>query len=346
MRSRYTAEIAKVRFGSHLYGTNTPNSDLDYKSVHLPSAFGILLGSPEDVLHLGSKSKRDSTDTGYWTGQARPNSKDDVDHDSLSLAKFLGLLSDGDMNAIEVIFAPAQFVEVTSPEWDYISSHEVRSRLIDRSCKGFVGYCQGQATRYGVRASRIDSVRSFIHAIDLAADKHPLGLLSPVKASIDRISDTAMDNPHVTLVRRQSGHTPDLLHISVCGRLAAETQPLQQLRNIAAGILKKYGTRSLSANSNGGFDFPALAHAIRVGREAVELLTTGKITFPIQSAHEIVAIKAGKVPGHRALQILDEILNDVASASDNSVLRESVDADFRDAIQLQMYAKQIYSSRL
>lgn len=35
--------IVKMKFGSHLYGTNTEDSDVDYKGVFLPSKKEILL---------------------------------------------------------------------------------------------------------------------------------------------------------------------------------------------------------------------------------------------------------------------------------------------------------------
>jgi hypothetical protein len=30
--------IVQIKFGSHLYGTNTPTSDLEFKSVYIPTA--------------------------------------------------------------------------------------------------------------------------------------------------------------------------------------------------------------------------------------------------------------------------------------------------------------------
>jgi len=36
--------IVKMKFGSHLYGTATVDSDLDYKGVFLPSKKEVLLG--------------------------------------------------------------------------------------------------------------------------------------------------------------------------------------------------------------------------------------------------------------------------------------------------------------
>jgi predicted nucleotidyltransferase len=35
--------IVELRFGSHLYGTATAQSDIDYKAVYIPSARDILL---------------------------------------------------------------------------------------------------------------------------------------------------------------------------------------------------------------------------------------------------------------------------------------------------------------
>jgi predicted nucleotidyltransferase len=35
--------IVRIKFGSHLYGTATLASDIDYKSVFVPSATDILL---------------------------------------------------------------------------------------------------------------------------------------------------------------------------------------------------------------------------------------------------------------------------------------------------------------
>jgi predicted nucleotidyltransferase len=35
--------IVEIRFGAHLYGTETPDSDLDLKGVYLPAPRDILL---------------------------------------------------------------------------------------------------------------------------------------------------------------------------------------------------------------------------------------------------------------------------------------------------------------
>lgn len=45
--------VVKIKFGSHLYGTNTPASDLDYKSVHIPDVDDILLQRVQSSIREG-----------------------------------------------------------------------------------------------------------------------------------------------------------------------------------------------------------------------------------------------------------------------------------------------------
>lgn len=338
--------LAKILFGSHLYGTNTATSDVDYKSIHVPSARSILLGHRDDVLHFGTKANSHDTNTGYWSGRPRANTSTDVGHESLSLAKFFGMLKDGDMNAIEMLFAPTENVAETSSDWDYLRSPDVRKRIIDRKCSGFVGYCQSQATRYGVRASRVESLTDLLAAIQDCAKSHPSGMQARISDCMQALQLRLEGNEAVTWTRRRSGRTSDLLHISVCDRLAAVTEKMAQLRDIAEGALRKYGRRSVTASQSGGYDFRALSHAIRVGREALELLTTSKITFPLASADELIAIKAGRVPGPEVLKMLDTILVAVEGASQNSTLAENIDWEFCQATQIRIYAHQISKSGL
>ena len=52
-------------FGSHLYGTNTENSDKDYKGIFLPSVKNLILGKKMDSISLTSgnnNSKNSSED--------------------------------------------------------------------------------------------------------------------------------------------------------------------------------------------------------------------------------------------------------------------------------------------
>lgn len=49
--------IVRIKFGSHLYGTDTPASDLDYKSVHIPDARDIILGTAAKSVRISGRPK-------------------------------------------------------------------------------------------------------------------------------------------------------------------------------------------------------------------------------------------------------------------------------------------------
>jgi RNA repair pathway DNA polymerase beta family len=87
--------IVEMRFGSHLYGTDTPESDVDVKGVYLPEARDILLQRvPPSV--TASRDK----------GAGERNRPGDVDREYYSVQRYLGLLAAGQTVAIDMLFAP------------------------------------------------------------------------------------------------------------------------------------------------------------------------------------------------------------------------------------------------
>lgn len=91
--------VTRIEFGSHLYGTSTPTSDHDYKSVHIPSAHDILLQRVQDS--TGHKVKRSENEK---------NTAEDTDDESYSLQRYLGLLADEGEPAMNFIWCKIQKV--------------------------------------------------------------------------------------------------------------------------------------------------------------------------------------------------------------------------------------------
>jgi len=87
--------LYEVVHGSHLYGTNTSDSDLDIKGVYAPYSYDVLCGE-EPALNVISKANK------------RINEKSDkntIERKYYSLAKFYHLLSKGDIGCTEMLFA-------------------------------------------------------------------------------------------------------------------------------------------------------------------------------------------------------------------------------------------------
>lgn len=87
--------LYEVVHGSHLYGTNTSESDLDIKGVYAPYSYDVLCGE-EPALNVISKANK---------GDNEKSDKDTVERKYYSLAKFYHLLSKGDIGCTEMLFA-------------------------------------------------------------------------------------------------------------------------------------------------------------------------------------------------------------------------------------------------
>lgn len=122
-------QIVRIKFGSHLYGTATPASDLDYKAVYVPDAHAILLQRVKGSL----SAKRPKA-------EGEKNVAGEIDEESYSLQRYLGLAAEGQTVALDVLFAP-RWSMVDEPGWEWREIERNRQRLITRRSAAFIGYC-------------------------------------------------------------------------------------------------------------------------------------------------------------------------------------------------------------
>ena len=94
--------VIKMKFGSHLYGTNTETSDTDYKGVFLLTLEECLLNKIPKSCNLSTKK-----------GEAK-NSSEDIDTEIYSLHKFINLAVEGETVAIDILHAPTNMLLYTS----------------------------------------------------------------------------------------------------------------------------------------------------------------------------------------------------------------------------------------
>lgn len=139
--------IVEMRFGSHLYGTATEQSDLDYKAVYLPDARAILLQRvPGTIAEIREKPAGEK------------NAPGDVDREAYGLQRYLELLAEGQTLALDMLFAPDLAMQrEPAPLWREIQTNA--DRLVTRRASAFVRYCRQQANKYGIKGSRIATAR-------------------------------------------------------------------------------------------------------------------------------------------------------------------------------------------
>lgn len=138
--------IMKCKFGSHLYGTSTPQSDTDYKGVALPTWEQIALGRiPKHMEHSS-------------TGIAHAkNTAEDVDTEIFSIHEFIKLALEGQTIALDMLHAPLSMLEECDGLWKDII--ENRAKFYTNKSHAFVEYARKQAAKYGVKGSRLSDAK-------------------------------------------------------------------------------------------------------------------------------------------------------------------------------------------
>lgn len=147
--------------------------------------------------------------------------------------------------------------------------------------------------------------------------------------------------PHAALVDLPVGDGRVVRHLDLCGRRVPLHATIKAAREMAARLLAEYGARSLGAEQAGGVDWKALSHAVRVGQEALELLQTGRLRFPLSGAGHLLAIKLGQVPYDAVAAEIEDLLGLVEAAIASSILPEHPDRDAAEALAVRAYRQRV-----
>jgi hypothetical protein len=331
-------KILEIKFGSHLYGTNTPESDLDYKAIYVPTAKEIVLGNyPKTIQTQRNKA------------HGERNTKDDVDVETVSLDRFLELLCDGQTMALDMLFAPPKMFVGFDPLWAdfWIEIVSNKHEFLSSNVNAFVGYARQQAAKYGVKGTRMDALKN---TLDLLAklpphDKlidHQLAIVELVEMSKHLIS--LEKTPLVEIVHCAAPNGRTEPHLHVAGRKIPFHALIKYGTEIFGKIYKGYGERAFKAQLAGGKDYKALSHAVRVNSEAKELLETGKITFPRPDADLLLKIKKIEMPFEEISEVIEQGLADLMIAQEKSTLRAEPNREYAQDIVFRAYTKIVKDS--
>jgi hypothetical protein len=322
--------IVEMRFGSHLYGTATTVSDLDLKGVYLPAAHDILLQRVKATF-TSNRVK----------APGQKNEAGDVDSEVYSLQRYLDLLAEGQTVALDMLFAPDAAMTISpSPWWREIQAKG--HRLISRRATSFVQYCRQQANKYGIKGSRVAAARKVLAMLTTAQER--LGNTAKLELIAAELTELDATTAHVKLIDLPSSGDRSVQHLEVCDRKISFSASLKTAREIAQRLVDEYGQRALQAERNEGVDWKALSHAVRIGREALELFQTGRITFPLPYADHILGIKRGKVPYKTVATEIEQLVEEVEAASSASSLPEEPDQALIEDLVTRAYMQKINES--
>ncbi len=286
--------IMKSIYGSHLYGTNTPSSDMDIKQIHM---------NPTDVLLTGKYSGCFNQST----NSKDKNTSDDVDFESKELRHFIKEALSGQTYAIELLFTPDNLILERCSSWNEIV--ENRDKLVSHNIAPFLGYVKSQAAKYSAKGDKIKELDAFISAIEGIATKSST-TLAEIVAQIDisefkyfsvrvKVLDTApyegdpRKSHHIDVpVTEENKHLEQYLFGPNCefpmNRRFVEVYPVLLEKR------KSYGRRVEEAAQNDGVDLKAYYHALRIIWQLEDYMTTGRLEFPSPRVQHLRDIRVGK----------------------------------------------------
>ena len=291
------------------------------------------MGTAKDVINT-SRAKKDK----------ERNTKDDVDSDIYSLARYLDLLMDGQTVALDILFAPESMRTHLTAKGDALMHiiYENRNKLLTKNVNAFVGYTKQQAAKYGIKGSRLDALKRTMEVLETLPlhdklGKHAGRLESLVNECKEVVS--LEKTPLVEFVDLSvSNDTNTIRHLHVNGRKCSYNATVKYAKGIYGKILEEYGQRARKTHLDGGKDWKALSHAIRVGGEALELLTTGNITFPRPDREFLVKVKKGFVPYEQIAEMIEQSLVTLYEAQEKSTLIDKPDREWANDLIYSVYS--------
>lgn len=311
-------------FGSHVYGTSTPESDTDYKTVFVPSGREVLLGT--------APKTSESRSTGDGATKNRPG---DVDEEAFPLVAYLRLLCEGQTVAVDMLFTPERFWTEVSQSWYEVLLH--RDRLLSSRVSAFVGYCRSQANKYGIKGSRMAAVRRVLEVLRELPERDRLADHWDVFADL-----VGGGVEHVDLVAIPHRHTGVVVdHLEVCGRKAPSTLRVRGALDMYGRLFEAYGERARAAERSEGIDWKALMHAVRVLGQARELLGTGYVTFPRPDATHLLRVRLGELPYRQVAEQIEQGVEELPSLVAGSPLRSDPDRELAEEMVLAAHLRQV-----
>ncbi|UPW39301.1 thioredoxin [Escherichia phage vB_EcoM_ESCO47] len=316
--------VMKGYFGSHLYGTSTPESDVDFKEIYVPHARDILTGNVKE--HMSKNTNNTSS----------KNTKDDVDHELYSLKYFFKLAADGETVALDMLHTPQSLVVKSDlPDvWKYIQDN--RSRFYTTNMKSYLGYVRKQASKYGVKGSRLAVLRQALKRSNERGQYFDNGAV----IRLSHMKNVLPVGEFASWVETENEKTGKQTFYNLLDRKFQDTLTNKEFNAILVKLEENYGERARKAEANEGIDWKALSHACRGGLQLLEIYKTGDLVYPLQDAPFILDVKLGKHTFKTVQEFLEDIVDQVEQASEQAAkngMQQKVDMSFWDDFLEQVY---------
>jgi len=294
--------IVKMKFGAHLYGTSTSDSDVDYKGIFLPTKEELLLG-------------RIPKSHNYSTGKDESrNTRNDIDIELYSFHYFIKLACDGQTVAMDMLHAPGNMILQKSKIWDAIVKN--KQKFYTKNLRSFIDYARRQASKYGIKGSRINAALQVLEMLKKVDSSKKMRAVWNQLPRVEHCYDVAPD-PN------------GMRQYQVCGKSFQESATIGYVIPIIEKFYNDYGRRAKLAAENKNIDWKAISHALRAAYQTKEILVENNLILPLKIAPFLMKVKQGKLDYlTEVAPVLESLMEEVEILSQRSTLPETVDRKF------------------
>lgn len=277
-------KILEIKTGSHLYGLSTPSSDKDYTGIFLaPWKYHIGLHKLEQV-DLGIESKLENG----------KNSFKAVDRTFYELKRFAALAAGSNPNIIELLFVD---------EDNIIYINEYGRKLLDnrylflsqKLIEKFSGFANSQKHKLYVKKENLEKLYSARDFIKNMIDKYKSDkiLLPEMKKE---------ENFEKNFIQRDiKGDVYRIGEYNINSNLT-----LKNACELIERIIKESSNRQELIKQS-GYDTKYASHLVRLLLEAIEMITTGNLVYPLQERELIMKIKMGEMKFEKVIELVEEL---------------------------------------
>jgi predicted nucleotidyltransferase len=281
-------KIIEIKVGSHLYGTNTPKSDVDYSGIFLPTkelVFGFQRVEEVDLSIIDKD-------------EAGKNTKNAIDRKLYEFRKFVKLAMDNNPNVIEQLF-------VNKANIVYINEAG-RALLAERHkfphqglLQKFKGYAHSQKHKMIIRTDKFHELENAFNYLKDYTDQ---------KAIL-----VELKNKFLPFMKFNHDYC-------VIGDLNLKKSIfVKKAVSMIEERLSKVSNRKTLITKH-GYDTKFASHLIRLLLEGKELISTGEIIFPLSYRQTILDIKHGKWAIKEVLDYADFLEAEIEKAAEKSEL--------------------------
>jgi hypothetical protein len=210
-----------------------------------------------------------------------------------------------------------------------------------KNMKAFLGYCRKQASKYGVKGSRLKSMEDVLTVLHSVLLVNPEARMDESASTETQLLAVEAALPNRVAIKNGFYKGSKFVNKKIVEVCDAKYDFTTKISYVVDSLQKKYdayGHRAQLAKINEGIDWKALSHALRAAYQLLEIYETGDLKYPLKYREFVLAVKQGKLDFTDTVQpALEDVIAKVERLAAIVVLPESVNRKYWEQFIVNVY---------